>query len=1189
VKYRLPSLTGLLVSGVLLPVLTLFVLLTWLTLTSAGASWLLSLVPGLTVQQVRGNLASGLQLRGLHYAHGKAKLQAQQLDWHFHPYALLWGEARFSDLELAQAQVWLPTAKPRTQALRLALPKLPGWLDALQLRVAPLQVRNLRIYEGSHESFALQDGSCTRLAWQRGTLVIRALKAKGSFGHVQLSGQITPGRDSVQALGQWQSNSKTANSATLQVHWTSLGGNRFGGPLTLNAQVGKENLHLQSEVEVAPYSLQLAKIQVRSNRLSQPALGNIRLDLPKTLHGDYRSQGQLLDIRWPGIPPSLQAKSVALHWDGKGNASNIAGDLRVIAGNNDLRSTLSGNAQQLQVAIQGRLLQGQILPSRFLVTLHKTKAVQGKLSLRQLPLQVFAPKVPGQISADIAVDVSAPRAVWQGKVQWQILPSVVYRQALQGQGQLQFAGKQWRLIGARLQGPGLQLQANGSLDTRLQLQAQVARWGGILPGMQGTTHVQGWLGKAGKNWQGQVDLQGSSLHYRQYAVGKLDLNASLSAQQQLAASLTAAGIVAAGQTLAVQSKLAGSLQQANLQLHVENGARQLQMSGVLLHPQNAWGLQLDQLHFDDPRLGAWQMVHPSNLRWAQGTAQISGLQIDGPHDASLHVDGGYGPAPNQGHIDAVATALPLDFWDKSAEAGIRGRWDAQIQGNCHGSCTLQAHWQVHDTALHWQDEDKAQALGIEAFSGQVAWQASGLQLHSQLRLADHLGHLQLEASSPAPLALPWHTPSKAPIAGVVVGEIPGQLLAHLPAGTIRIDPTGQIALDLHAGGTWGQPDWRGQAKASALGCYIPQAGLHLQNIGAELQGQGEKLTLQNLVVHSGAGSLTGNGTITFAHGLAYQVHIAGDNFQALNLPQVQASVNPQLQIQQEKGRTDITGTVQTSELRILGTDFGGPKPSSDVVFVRNEKQKPTPSNLAASIHIGLGKNAKILIGGLRANLEGSLDLRITPPSTSPEMHGTLQMVDGKYDIYGNSLIFQRGRIIFAGPPDAASLDVLAVRKIRNSNSFAVNNETIYAGVQVTGNLSHPVVNLYSKPGMAQNDILSYLVLGTPSSGLQSQDALLSAAAGQLFSAGRAAVFGNGGLGGSGLDVGVSSNGNSSGLAADMVTLGHYITPNLYFSVGQSILGQGTIARLRYRVSRHIEIQTESGTQDGANIFYRIDF
>ncbi|MBU2826354.1 DUF490 domain-containing protein, partial [Acidithiobacillus ferrooxidans] len=113
------------------------------------------------------------------------------------------------------------------------------------------------------------------------------------------------------------------------------------------------------------------------------------------------------------------------------------------------------------------------------------------------------------------------------------------------------------------------------------------------------------------------------------------------------------------------------------------------------------------------------------------------------------------------------------------------------------------------------------------------------------------------------------------------------------------------------------------------------------------------------------------------------------------------------------------------------------------------------------------------------------------------------------------------------------------------SSFAVDNTPVEAGVQVTGTLQVPQVALYSKPSMSQTDILSYLVLGTPSSGLTSQNALLSAAAGTLFSASRAALFGNS-LDSSGIDVGVSSEGNS-GLAGAMVTMGHYLTPDLYLS------------------------------------------
>lgn len=197
------------------------------------------------------------------------------------------------------------------------------------------------------------------------------------------------------------------------------------------------------------------------------------------------------------------------------------------------------------------------------------------------------------------------------------------------------------------------------------------------------------------------------------------------------------------------------------------------------------------------------------------------------------------------------------------------------------------------------------------------------------------------------------------------------------------------------------------------------------------------------------------------------------------------------------------------------------------------------------------------------------------------------MVNGHYDIYGHSLDFERGSINFHGAASQANLDVLAVRTIKNSDSFAVDNTPVKAGVQVTGTLQVPQVNLYSNPSMSQADILSYLLLSTPSSGLGNQDELLSAAAGTLFSASRAALFGNS-LSNSGIDVGVTSNGQQ-GLSGAMVTLGHYLTPDLYLSVGQSVMGNGTVARLRYRVSKHIELQTENGTQNGANIFYRIDF
>ena len=109
-------LSRLLLSGLLLPLIGLFVLLTWLFFTSAGANWALSFVPGLQVRSLHGSIAHGLSLRGLTYAHGHTKISAQQVSWAFHPSTLLWGELRFSSVLLQDAKIWTPKSTPSQTA-----------------------------------------------------------------------------------------------------------------------------------------------------------------------------------------------------------------------------------------------------------------------------------------------------------------------------------------------------------------------------------------------------------------------------------------------------------------------------------------------------------------------------------------------------------------------------------------------------------------------------------------------------------------------------------------------------------------------------------------------------------------------------------------------------------------------------------------------------------------------------------------------------------------------------------------------------------------------------------------------------------------------------------------------------------------------------------------------------------------
>ena len=61
------------------------------------------------------------------------------------------------------------------------------------------------------------------------------------------------------------------------------------------------------------------------------------------------------------------------------------------------------------------------------------------------------------------------------------------------------------------------------------------------------------------------------------------------------------------------------------------------------------------------------------------------------------------------------------------------------------------------------------------------------------------------------------------------------------------------------------------------------------------------------------------------------------------------------------------------------------------------------------------------------------------------------------------------------------------------------------------------------------------------------------------------------------------------LNRSLLTVGKYLTPKLFISYGQSLFGEGGLFRLRYSLTRHWEIETQTGEEMGGDIYYKIDF
>ncbi|MHB1706089.1 MAG: translocation/assembly module TamB domain-containing protein [Acidithiobacillus sp.] len=1172
-----------------LPALLLSLLLVagcwWLLETTAGARWALGRVPGLQVQRVQGHLLGAMDLQGLRWQEGGSALRVADLAWQWRPAALLWGELDLAELRLRGVRLCLPPSPTNAPPPALQWPALPVWARLLTLRVSRLQMDQVQVFEGHRQSLALQRGLATDLTWRHGRLLVPALVLALPHGRLRLSADVNLVQRHLQSLGTW------AQGAALRVgwglNWQGVQAGLIEGPFAVQME-GAQPMVLTGAARITPHHLNLSSLRLVSPILAQPAFGSALIALPQKAGEEASVATQWAQLLLRQTPSWLPTSALSLQLKLQGSSAHYAGTLTV-AGDQalgNLRGALEGDAGGARWQVGGTLLGAQLQKSLIVFSWQPQIALQTTLAFRGLQPQRLVKAVPGDLSGVLRVDARQGAGGWSGEGDLALAPSTLYRQALSGQARVHFSPGAWVLKAAHFTGPGLDLSASGDPAQRLNFSVQVARWQGMVPGLAGTTQMSGWVAQRAGRWWGAIHGEGRALAYGGIRVSAVQVDAELSAAQALSAQLRVTHLLLAGHGLDLHVRAQGRLADFGVAVQAQWQRNRLDLGGQVQHLRSTWALALAQMAVHGGPLGDWRLQNPGTLRWARGGVLVSPLLFANGRGASVVASGRYVPSAQSGQVALNVHALPLDLHMAAAKVSLRGLLNARLQAHCQGVCQAQGQWQFAQTQLRWQGGNAApQEIALQRFDGRLEWLPKALSLQADLALSEGFGSASVALHSPVTLALPWRWNGAAPLLGTVNAQGGPQLFAALPVGGLRMRKQGQGHLQLQVKGSWDAPQWSGSGQVQGVGFYVPQAGLDVQDVGFHLQGDGRQLRVSQISARSGQGQLQGQGTLDLLGPRLehFAFHITGQDFSALNLPEVQAAVAPDLQVTGDLQAVQVDGSILTNRLRILGNAFGGPRPSNDVVFVKAAKKKAGPT-LNVDLKVALGSDARVLIGGLSANLAGGLAVRMHN-GQGADVEGTLHMVDGRYAIYGHALQFQRGVIVFHGPADQANLDVLAVRTIKNSSSFSVNNTPVQAGVQVMGTLQAPQVQLYSKPSMSQTDILSYLVLGTPSSGLQSQDVLLSAAAGELFSASRAALFGNA-LTGSGINVGVTSTG---GLRGAMVTLGHYLTPDLYLSVGQSVLGSGTVARLRYRITRHIEAETESGTQNGLNLFYRIDF
>ncbi|HSG08417.1 MAG TPA: translocation/assembly module TamB domain-containing protein [Longimicrobiales bacterium] len=218
-------------------------------------------------------------------------------------------------------------------------------------------------------------------------------------------------------------------------------------------------------------------------------------------------------------------------------------------------------------------------------------------------------------------------------------------------------------------------------------------------------------------------------------------------------------------------------------------------------------------------------------------------------------------------------------------------------------------------------------------------------------------------------------------------------------------------------------------------------------------------------------------------------------------------------------------------------------------------RNPFFDNLRVDVDLSVPRDSWLRSEEMNVEMGGSLFMRYDRVRRDVVMVGELQALRGSYSVLGRRFDVESGTIGFIGTPGInPSLDIQAVSRIRR-----VEGDPLDVTATVAGTLTQPRVTLSSaEQGVAESDLVSYLIFGRPSYELaNNQQALVGAAAGAgvTFLSGTLATR----LGAAlsqriGLDyLSITQAGNfgvasisGNPLAGTQVEVGQYLTDNVFF-------------------------------------------
>ena len=244
----------------------------------------------------------------------------------------------------------------------------------------------------------------------------------------------------------------------------------------------------------------------------------------------------------------------------------------------------------------------------------------------------------------------------------------------------------------------------------------------------------------------------------------------------------------------------------------------------------------------------------------------------------------------------------------------------------------------------------------------------------------------------------------------------------------------------------------------------------LDRANGTIRFDNHRATIQRLTAHSGGGSLSVDGFVTFGQGgpIVYRLEGRATDVRVRYASAVSVTSTASVRFVGTSERSLLSGTITVNRAAF--------DPSADLGALFAETTAPVASPSSESdIFRGIQMDLQVVSGpnfqlstSLSQDVEADIDLRLRGSPALPSVLGRISVRQGQIQVFGNKYTISRGEIAFFNPAKIEPvLDVDLETQVRS----------ITASITITGTPSKLNVNYRSDPPLQPSEIIALLAVG----------------------------------------------------------------------------------------------------------------